>query len=142
MDAVALIKKYASLGLLICFSIGPIMAQSFEDRWTGFFSFVSVRDIHQGNDKIYAGTENAVFTYDLSTQEVETITTINGLSGATLTSLYYSDNFNLLFNYALTQKIIITIVPYERRDLQLLPGIQLYNWDVKQFNARFDMRNT
>ena len=96
MDAVALIKKYAFLGLLICFSIGPIMAQSFEDRWTGFFSFVSVRDIHQGNDKIYAGTENAVFTYDLSTQEVETITTINGLSGATLTSLYYSENFDLL----------------------------------------------
>lgn len=71
-------------------------SQNFSDSWTGYFSFSSVRSISQGNDRIYAATENAVFSYDLSTQEIKTITTINGLSGETISTLYYSENFNLL----------------------------------------------
>ncbi|WP_432412122.1 two-component regulator propeller domain-containing protein [Rasiella sp. SM2506] len=71
-------------------------AQNFEDEWTGHFSYVSIQAISQGNDKIYAAAENAVFSYDLSTQEIETISTINGLSGALISTLYYSENFNVL----------------------------------------------
>ncbi|WP_181040008.1 two-component regulator propeller domain-containing protein [Aureitalea marina] len=82
--------------LVLVLSCTAVLSQNFSDRWTGFFSFVSVRDIQQGNDRIYAGTENAVFTFDLSTEELETITTINGLSGSSLTTLYYSENFDLL----------------------------------------------
>lgn len=96
MDAVVLFRRIALLVLTIWIGSSPVLSQNFEDRWTGFFSYVSVQDIHQGNDKIYAGTENAVFTFDLSTEQLETITTINGLSGAALTTLYYSENFDLL----------------------------------------------
>ena len=73
-----------------------LTAQNFEESWTGYFSYVSVKAISQGNDKIYVAAENAIFTYDLSTQEFNTISTINGLSGKQISTIYYSENFNLL----------------------------------------------
>jgi len=73
-----------------------ISAQNFENTWSGFFSYVSVKGISQGNDKIYAAAENAIFTYDLSTEELSTISTINGLSGGLITAIYFSENFDLL----------------------------------------------
>ncbi len=73
-----------------------LTAQNFEENWTGYFSYVSVKAISHGNDKIYVAAENAIFTYDLSTQEFNTISTINGLSGKQISTIYYSENFNLL----------------------------------------------
>lgn len=71
-------------------------AQNFEDAWTGHFSYVSVKSISQGNGKIYGGVENSVFTYDLQTEELRTLSTVNGLSGESISTLYYSENYNLL----------------------------------------------
>ena len=79
---------------LISFST---FAQNFEDSWVDYFSYASVRSISQGNNKIFAGTENAIFSYDLTTQEIETINTVNGLSGESISTIYYSDAFDLLF---------------------------------------------
>jgi ligand-binding sensor domain-containing protein len=87
--------KQWAIALLFIF---PFLAsaQNFEDRWTGYFSYVSVKDISQGDNKIYVGAENAVFTYDLSTQEIKTLSTVNGLSGNAITTLHYSEAFDLL----------------------------------------------
>jgi streptogramin lyase len=86
-------KQLVSVVLLL--QIFFLQAQNFENRWTGYFSYVSVKSISQGNDKIYAAAENAIFTYDLSTQEIATISTINGLSGKTITTAHYSDVYGL-----------------------------------------------
>ena len=72
-----------------------LQAQNFENNWTGYFSYASLKSISQGNDKIYAAAENSIFIYDLSTQETETISTINGLSGKEITTAYYSENYGL-----------------------------------------------
>tara|TARA_R110000787_G_scaffold96803_1_gene200323 strand:- start:11664 stop:13961 length:2298 start_codon:yes stop_codon:yes gene_type:complete len=72
-----------------------LQAQNFENSWTGYFSYVSIKSISQGNDKIYAAAENAIFTYDLSTEEITTISTINGLSGNPISTAYYSENYGL-----------------------------------------------
>ncbi len=71
-------------------------AQNFEDSWTGHFSYVSVKDISQGDNKIFVGAENAVFTYDLSTNATKTLSTVNGLSGDFISSIHYSEAFGLL----------------------------------------------
>ncbi len=71
-------------------------AQNFENSWTGHFSYVSIKDISQGNNKIYVAAENAVFTYDLSTLQIETISTINGLSGNFIATMHYSETNGLL----------------------------------------------
>ena len=88
-------KYFFSFVLIVC-NIYFVFAQNFESEWTGHFSYVSIQAISQGNDKIYAAAENAVFTYDLSTEEITTISTINGLSGNLISTLYYSEQFGLL----------------------------------------------
>ena len=84
------------LTLLLFSVIAFVNAQNFEDSWEGHFSYSSIRDISQGNDRVYAASENAIFTYDLSTLEINTISSINGLAGETITTIYYSENFDLL----------------------------------------------
>ena len=84
------------LAVFIVFMSSMLQAQNFENLWTGYFSFVSVKSISQGNDKIYGASENSIFTYDLSTKEIATISTINGLSGELISTIYYSESNNLL----------------------------------------------
>lgn len=82
--------------VLVCLQSLFLSAQNFEDSWSGYFSYVSVKSISQGNDKMYVAAENAIFSYDLSTEEINTISTINGLSGNPISTVYYSENFDLL----------------------------------------------
>ena len=81
--------------VVVLLQIFFLQAQNFEDSWTGYFSYVSIKSISQGNDKVYAAAENAIFTYDLSTQEIATLSTIKGLSGELITTAYYSENYGL-----------------------------------------------
>jgi sugar lactone lactonase YvrE len=79
--------------LLLSFSIN---AQDFSNLWKGYFSYFNVVDVTRGNDKIYAASENAIFSYDVNTNEIETVTTIEGLSGEFISTIEYSVDFQLL----------------------------------------------
>lgn len=74
----------------VCFS------QNFSSLWQSHFSFTSVVDVVSGGGKIYAAAENAIFEYDPASDELITITTVEGLSGEQITSIYYSDIYNYL----------------------------------------------
>lgn len=87
-------KQWLFVYILILY--GTMSAQNFENEWSGYFSYTSVKSISQGNDRIFAAAENAIFTYDLSTQELSTISSINGLSGEVISTIYYSEAFGLL----------------------------------------------
>lgn len=87
-----------------------ISAQNFENNWTGHFSYVTVNSITQGNDKIYAAAANSAFTYDLSTLQTETISTIQGLSGENISTSYYSEEQDLF------------IIGYENGLLEIIRG--------------------
>jgi len=71
-------------------------AQDYSALWEGHFSYLNVNDVVQGNGKVYAASENAVFIYDIQSTELETITTINGLSGELISTIHYSEVYNLL----------------------------------------------
>src|SRR5690606_13520141 len=71
-------------------------AQNFEKNWIGHFSYISIKDISEGNNKVYVAAENAVYSYDLATLQIKTISTINGLSGDFITTMHYSESFGLL----------------------------------------------
>lgn len=73
-----------------------LVAQDFSALWKGYFSFYNIKDVVKGNSKIYAASENAVFSYDAQTREITEITTINGLSGEQISTIYYSEDYNLL----------------------------------------------
>ncbi|MGJ8665197.1 MAG: T9SS type A sorting domain-containing protein [Patiriisocius sp.] len=76
--------------------VTSIQAQNFEELWTDYFSYVSIQDISQGNQKVFVAAENAIFIYDLDTQELETISSVQGLSGESISAIYFSEAANLL----------------------------------------------
>ncbi len=80
------------LGLYWSFLFG----QNFSDSWQGHFSYLKITDVVTGNNKVFASTENVVFSYELSTTEIQTITTVDGLSGDFISTIHYSDAFNVL----------------------------------------------
>ena len=84
--------------LLILIALGSFssFSQDFSSLWEGYFSYFEIKDVTQSEDKIFAASENAIFSYDVFSNEIETITTINGLSGETITTITYSEDFDIL----------------------------------------------
>lgn len=84
-------KKYLililSLGFHFCF------AQQ-NQNWKGFFSYNQIKDLSESSSKLYAAAENALFTKNYASGSIETINTVNGLSGQTISAIYHSDTFN------------------------------------------------
>lgn len=87
-------KKY--IYLLISFWSLNLSAQDFSDNWESHFSYLSVTDVSQGEDKVFVASENVVFTYDVNTFEIEKITTVEGLSGQTISTIHYSQFYETL----------------------------------------------
>lgn len=81
---------------LICLSPLFLCAQDFSALWKGHFSYNSIKQVTQGNNKIYAASENAIFSIDMLSNEIKEINTVNGLSGETISTIYYSEAYKLL----------------------------------------------
>ncbi|APY11144.1 ABC transporter substrate-binding protein [Seonamhaeicola sp. S2-3] len=71
-------------------------SQDFSSSWRGHFSYYNIKEVVQTESKIYAASENAIFSYDLQTNEIREFNTINGLSGETISTIYYSETYQLL----------------------------------------------
>ncbi|MCT4629741.1 ABC transporter substrate-binding protein [Winogradskyella sp.] len=71
-------------------------SQDFSTLWQAHFSYNDIVDVVSGNDKIYAAAQNAVFEYNIVTDELKTITTVEGLSGEQITTIHYSIDFQYL----------------------------------------------
>ncbi len=82
--------------IFLSFITTASVAQDFSRLWEGYFSYFEINAITQGNDKVYAAAENAIFSFDVLTNEVSTITTIDGLSGETISTIKYSPEFESL----------------------------------------------
>ncbi len=68
----------------------------FSSSWEDFFSYNNVKDFVKVDQRIYALVDNAVFTYDLSTETVRKISSVQGLSGETTTAIHFSKSTNRL----------------------------------------------
>lgn len=84
------------LAFLFLICVCKSHAQDFSDLWEGYFSYFEINSISQGNNKVYAASENAIFSYDVLTNQINTITTIDGLSGETISTITYSEEFEVL----------------------------------------------
>lgn len=158
-------NRYFILLLLFIANLG--WGQDFSAQWEGFFSYSSLVDVARSDSqsKIYAAAQNSIFVYDELTQQVETISTINGLSGENISEIYYSDDKQILavgFENGLLQFIFedlsvrtvvairdkIIIAPDDKRingflesgDLLYMAtdfGIALYNLDLLEFDDTY-----
>ncbi len=87
--------------LLFLFTIYGWSQTDYSDNWEDFYSYNNVKDFTKVADKIYALVDNAIFIYNTSTNEISKLSSVNGLSGETATSIHYSTAFDrLVVGYA------------------------------------------
>ncbi|WP_121364160.1 T9SS type A sorting domain-containing protein [Flavobacterium limicola] len=77
--------------LLLCVQMG--FAQS-DLSWQGYFSYNEIKDVSESGTAVFAASENALFSKNLVTNVIKTTNTIDGLSGQTISALYFSATFN------------------------------------------------
>ena len=85
-------KKYFSLILLFT---GMFLGFAQSDlSWQGYFSYSEIKDISQSANAVFAASENALFSKNSLTNIIKTTTTVDGLSGETISTLYHSTALN------------------------------------------------
>ena len=85
--------------LLFLFAFSTVFSQS-QQLWKGYFSYNEIKDLSESPDKIYAASENALFTKNNFSGEIKTYNTIDGLSGQTISAMYHSETFKkTIFGY-------------------------------------------
>tara|TARA_R110000868_G_scaffold74688_5_gene215912 strand:- start:36307 stop:38550 length:2244 start_codon:yes stop_codon:yes gene_type:complete len=62
--------------------------------WQGYFSYNEIKDVSASSTTIFAASENALFSKNTTDNQIKTTNTVDGLSGQTISSLYYSAIFN------------------------------------------------
>jgi hypothetical protein len=88
-------KKLIFLFLLI--SSSSIFSQiNYSDSWEDFYSYNNVKDFVKVDAIIYALADNAIFTFDENTLEIKKLSSIQGLSGETTSSIHYNATFKRL----------------------------------------------
>jgi len=68
----------------------------FSDNWEDFYSYNNIKDFIKVESKIYAVSDNAVFIYDEISLETQKLSSIQGLSGETTSSIYFSETHKKL----------------------------------------------
>ncbi|WP_300567365.1 two-component regulator propeller domain-containing protein [Flavobacterium sp.] len=87
-------KKIINLFLLMSVMFG-FSQQS--QLWKGYFSYNSIKDISQNTTQVYVASENAYFKRNIATNEISTTSTVEGLSGETISQIYHSETFKKTF---------------------------------------------
>lgn len=82
--------------ILILFLCNIWAQTDYSASWEDYFSYNNVKDFVKVDTKIYALVDNAVFIYDEISGETEKISSINGLSGETASSIHYSNQYERL----------------------------------------------
>jgi ligand-binding sensor domain-containing protein len=89
------LKTILSILLFVSWTL-PHWSQSQSSLWTGYFSFYDIKTLSANSAKVYACADNVLFSYDPSTNQSQEITTINGLSGESISAVHLSKSFELL----------------------------------------------
>jgi ligand-binding sensor domain-containing protein len=80
-------KRFLSVLLLLVIQMG-FSQNNF--LWQGYFSYNEIKDISSSATAVFAASENALFSKNTIDNQIKTTTTVDGLSGQTISSIYYS----------------------------------------------------
>ncbi|BFM42635.1 two-component regulator propeller domain-containing protein [Flavobacterium sp. CFS9] len=61
--------------------------------WQGYFSFNEIKDISQSSTTVFVASENALFSKNIAQNATKITTTVDGLSGQTISASYHSEGF-------------------------------------------------
>ncbi|MBC7643299.1 MAG: ABC transporter substrate-binding protein, partial [Flavobacterium sp.] len=85
-------KKFFII-IVLSFGVSNNYSQS-NLLWKGYYSYNEIIDITQSSEKMFAASENALFSRKIASGEIKTFNTIDGLSGEKITTEYHSPTFN------------------------------------------------
>lgn len=63
-------------------------------QWGSYFSYNNIQDISQSNNRMFAASESAMFTKNVGTNEIKTITSVDGLKAETITAIHHSPTYS------------------------------------------------
>lgn len=113
--------KKQFLIFLFSFFVQMAFAQN-NQLWKGYFSYNEVNDLTESATRITGATQKSLFSKNLATNELKTVTTINGLSGQDITAVYYSQAFNkTIIGHANGLMLILT---ESTGNILIVPGIR------------------
>mgnify|MGYP006074496957 FL=1 len=110
--------------LIFLFVLTPwSWSQNSGTSWVGHFSYLNIKEVVSGDAKFYAASETAIFSYDPLSRELNTITTVNGLSGELISTIHYSSQYEIvLIGY---ENGLIEI--YNENNQELLKVVDIIN---------------
>jgi len=89
-------KHLLNLLFFFCFSL--VYSQSdFSKDWEDYFSYNNAKDFIKVGTKIYVAVDNGIFIYDETTDETIKYSSVNGLSGETVTTVYFDEKTENIF---------------------------------------------
>ena len=88
-------KKIFSLYILL-FSLVISAQTDYSASWEDFYSYNNVKDFIKVENVIYALADNAVFTYDLISGEINKVSSVQGLSGEPTSAIFYNEEYKRL----------------------------------------------
>ncbi len=88
--------KKAILFLVLLYSAAVSSQIDYSSSWEDFFSYNNVKDFEKIGETIYALSDNGVFMYNITTQETQKLSSVQGLSGETTSAIHYNESFNRL----------------------------------------------
>ncbi|OXB01013.1 ABC transporter substrate-binding protein [Flavobacterium oncorhynchi] len=83
-------RKALYILFLTLFQFGFAQSQL---SWQGYFSLNEIKDISESPNTVFAASENALFFKNAASNVLKTKTTVDGLSGQTISAVYHSEAF-------------------------------------------------
>ena len=101
------IRFFSFLFLIVSLSYGQQNKLSIEteasiySNWNTYFSYNLISAIDNGESVIYFASYNSIFSYDISSNQIEKFDTLNELSGDEISAFYFSEiNNNIVIGYS------------------------------------------
>ena len=83
--------------LLIFFISHLFFAQQNNQLWKGYFSYNEIVDVESATGKVFAATQNALFSETIASSELNIYNSITGFKSDVITSIHHSDVSNKTF---------------------------------------------
>lgn len=82
--------------VLLLFSIlfSIVSAGQGNQLWGSYYSYTNIQDITESNNRVFAASESAMFTKNVGTNEIKTITSVDGLKAETITAIHHSPSYS------------------------------------------------
>ena len=96
--------------ILICTFVCTLtlFSQQTDSQWIGYYSYNSIQKLFTSGDTVYAASDNSIFEYNQNSNVTKIYSTVNGLSGEFISSIYFNSTTNQ------------TIIGYENGHLDII----------------------